>query len=198
MDQIDEYVLEESITKLLQFREIVIDVLNSDSSQIEKLIFMILLASDIADNIKLINDVLISIFDEYFFFFRFEKMDFIFQSKIYKKEYKELLKILPKLNDGNLCLKLKCHEKCTSRCCKDCGIQKRGTCDYFMKIRDTLFENPNKIAADYVFFFSIDYFNTNDFTRQFFNLDISKNVTVDKVFVFNNNKIQKIKKNYVN
>ena len=68
MDQIDEYVLEESITKLLQFREIVIDVLNSDSSQIEKLIFMILLASDIADNIKLINDVLISIFDEYFFF----------------------------------------------------------------------------------------------------------------------------------
>ena len=69
MDQIDEYVLEESITKLLQFREIVIDVLNSDSSQIEKLIFMILLASDIADNIKLINDVLISIFDEYFFFF---------------------------------------------------------------------------------------------------------------------------------
>ena len=114
MDQIDEYVLEESITKLLQFREIVIDVLNSDSSQIEKLIFMILLASDIADNIKLINDVLISIFDEYFFFFRFEKMDFIFQSKIYKKEYKELLKILSTLNDCNLYLKLKCHEKCTS------------------------------------------------------------------------------------
>ena len=64
MDQIDEYVLEESITNLLQFREIVIDVLNSDSPQIEKLFFMILLASDIADNINLINDVLISIFDE--------------------------------------------------------------------------------------------------------------------------------------
>ena len=64
MDQIDEYVLEESITNLLQFREIVVDVLNSDSPQIEKLFFMILLASDIADNINLINDVLISIFDE--------------------------------------------------------------------------------------------------------------------------------------
>ena len=64
MDQIDEYVLEESITNLLQFREIVIDVLNSDSPQIEKLFFMILLASDIADNINLINDVLISIFGE--------------------------------------------------------------------------------------------------------------------------------------
>ena len=64
MDHIDEYVLEESITNLLQFREIVIDVLNSDSPQIEKLFFMILLASDIADNINLINDVLISIFDE--------------------------------------------------------------------------------------------------------------------------------------
>ena len=64
MDQIDEYVLEESITNLLRFREIVIDVLNSDSPQIEKLFFMILLASDIADNINLINDVLISIFDE--------------------------------------------------------------------------------------------------------------------------------------
>ena len=64
MDQTDEYVLEESITNLLQFREIVIDVLNSDSPQIEKLFFMILLASDIADNINLINDVLISIFDE--------------------------------------------------------------------------------------------------------------------------------------
>ena len=38
-------------------------------------------------------------------------MDFIFQSEIYKKEYKELLKILPKLNDCNLSLKLKCHEK---------------------------------------------------------------------------------------
>ena len=50
-----------------------------------------------------------------------------------------------------------------------------------MKIRDTLFENPNKIDADYVFFFLIDHFNTNDFTRQFFNLNISKNVTVDKV-----------------
>ena len=50
-----------------------------------------------------------------------------------------------------------------------------------------MLENPNKIAADYVFFFLIDYLNTNDFTRQFFNLDISKNVTVDKVFVFNNN-----------
>ena len=37
MDQTDEYVLEESITNLLQFREIVIDVLNSDSPQIEKL-----------------------------------------------------------------------------------------------------------------------------------------------------------------
>ena len=36
-------------------------------------------------------------------------------------------------------------------------------------------------------FFLIDQFNTNDFTRQFFNLAISKNVTVDKVFVFNNN-----------
>ena len=114
-------------------------------------------------------------------------MDFIFHSEIYKKEYKELLKILPKLNDGNLCLKLKCHEKCTSRCCKGCGIQKCRTCDYFIKISDTLLENPNKIAADYVFFFLIDYLNTNDFTRQFFNLDISKNVTVDKVFVFNNN-----------
>ena len=64
MDQTDEYVLEESITNLLQFREIVIDVLNSDSPQIEKLFFMILLASDIVDNINLINDVLISIFDE--------------------------------------------------------------------------------------------------------------------------------------
>ena len=64
MDQIDEYVLEESITNLLWFREIVIDVLNSDSPQIEKLFFMILLASDIVDNINLINDVLISIFDE--------------------------------------------------------------------------------------------------------------------------------------
>ena len=64
MDQIDEYVLEESITNLLWFREIVIDVLNSDSPQIEKLFFMILLASDIADNINLINDVLISIFGE--------------------------------------------------------------------------------------------------------------------------------------
>ena len=64
MDQTDEYVLEESITNLLQFREIVIDVLNSDSPQIEKLFFMILLASDIADNINLINDVLISIFGE--------------------------------------------------------------------------------------------------------------------------------------
>ena len=60
-----------------------------------------------------------------------------------------------------------------------------------------MLENPNKIAADYVFFFLIDYFNTNYFTRQFFNLDISKNVTADKVFVFNNDKIQKINKNYV-
>ena len=64
MDQIDEYIFEESITNLLRFREIVIDVLNSDSPQIEKLFFMILLASDIADNINLINDVLISIFGE--------------------------------------------------------------------------------------------------------------------------------------
>ena len=64
MDQIDEYIFEESITNLLRFQEIVIDVLNSDSPQIEKLFFMILLASDIADNINLINDVLISIFDE--------------------------------------------------------------------------------------------------------------------------------------
>ena len=37
MDQIDEYVLEESITNLLRFREIIINVLNSDSPQIEKL-----------------------------------------------------------------------------------------------------------------------------------------------------------------
>ena len=64
MDQIDEYIFEESITNLLRFQEIVIDVLNSDSPQIEKLFFMILLASDIADNINLINDVLISIFGE--------------------------------------------------------------------------------------------------------------------------------------
>ena len=37
MDQIDEYIFEESITNLLRFQEIVIDVLNSDSPQIEKL-----------------------------------------------------------------------------------------------------------------------------------------------------------------
>ena len=42
-------------------------------------------------------------------------------------------------------------------------------------------------------FFLIDQFNTNDFTRQFFNLDISKNVTVDKVLVFNNNNNSKNK-----
>ena len=88
MDQIDEYVLEESITKLLQCREIVIDVLNSDSSQIEKLIFMILLASDIADNIKLINDVLISIFDEYFFFLGSKKWILFFKAKFTKKNTK--------------------------------------------------------------------------------------------------------------
>ena len=46
-------------------------------------------------------------------------------------------------------------------------------------------------------FFLIDQFNTNDFTRQFFNLDISENVTVDKVFVLIII-IQKTNKNYVN
>ena len=40
MDEIDENVLEESITNLLRFREIVIDVLNSDLPQIEKLFFL--------------------------------------------------------------------------------------------------------------------------------------------------------------
>ena len=80
-------------------------------------------------------------------------MDFIFQSEIYKKEYKKLLKILHKLNDCNASLKLKCHKKCTSWYCKGCGIQKCRTCDYFIKIRDAFSENPNKIAADYVFFF---------------------------------------------
>ena len=62
MDQIDEYVLEE-------YNEFT--VISRDSyrrfkfwfTTIEKL-FFILLASDIADNINLINDVLISIFDE--------------------------------------------------------------------------------------------------------------------------------------
>ena len=47
-------------------------------------------------------------------------------------------------------------------------------------------------------FFLIDYFNTNDFTRQVFNLHISRNVTVDKVFAFNNNKVKIINKNYIN
>ena len=42
MDEIDENVLEESITNLLRFREIVIDVLNSDLPQIEKLFFFMI------------------------------------------------------------------------------------------------------------------------------------------------------------
>lgn len=38
-------------------------------------------------------------------------MEFIFKSSVYEREYKDLLKILPTLNQCGLCMKLKC-ENC--------------------------------------------------------------------------------------
>ena len=48
----------------------------------------------------------------------------------------------------------------------------------YIRIRDTLLNNPNKKAADYVFNCLNDYFNLNDLTRQLFKLNISREIAL--------------------
>ena len=126
-------------------------------------------------------------------------MDLILESEVYKKEYRDLLKILPILNDCNICMKFKCHLWQTYNYrCKNCREEKCRNCDVYIRTRDTLLENPNLKAANYVFSFLIDYFNSNDFTRQFFKLDISEQLITENIFKKSNKNIQKINKSYVN
>ena len=100
-------------------------------------------------------------------------MEFIFKSE-YNREYKDLLKILPAINECNLYMKVKC-ENCKNYTftCRSCLKEKCKNCDLYMRIRDPLLENPNRKAADNVFYFLTDYFNSNDLRRQFFKLNIS-------------------------
>ena len=126
-------------------------------------------------------------------------MDLIFELEVYKKEYRDLLKILPILNDCNICMKFKCQLWQTYNYrCKNCREEKCRNCDVYIRTRDTLLENPNLKAANYVFNFLIDYFNSNDFTRQFFKLDISEQLITENIFKESNKNIQKTNKSYVN
>ena len=97
-------------------------------------------------------------------------MEFIFKSE-YNREYKDLL---PAINECNLYMKVKC-ENCKNYTftCRSCLKEKCKNCDLYMRIRDPLLENPNRKAADNVFYFLTDYFNSNDLRRQFFKLNIS-------------------------
>ena len=119
-------------------------------------------------------------------------MEFIFKSSEYKREYKDLLKILPTLNQCGLCMKLKC-ENCKKYTfnCRSCLQEKCKNCNLYIRIRETLLENPDKKAADYVFNFLIDYFNSRDLTRQFFKLNISEQVIKENIFSNSNKNLQK-------
>ena len=66
-----------------------------------------------------------------------------------------------------------------------------------MRKRDPLLENPNRKAADYVFNFLTDDFNSNDLTRQFFKLNISDEIIKENVLLNVKNFFQKINKKYV-
>ena len=66
-----------------------------------------------------------------------------------------------------------------------------------MRKRDPLLENPNRKAADYVFNFLTDDFNSNDLTRQFFKLNASDEIIKENVHLNVQNFFQKIKKIYV-
>ena len=125
-------------------------------------------------------------------------MEFIFKSAEYKREYKDLLKILPALNECNLCMKIKC-ENCKNYTftCRSRLKEKCKNCDLYMTKRDTLLENPNRKAADYVFNFLTDCFNSNDLTRQFFKLNISDEIIKENVLLNVKNFFQKINKKYV-
>lgn len=54
----------------------------------------------------------------------------------------------------------------------------------YIRIRDTLLNNPNKKAADYVFNCLNDYFNLNDLTRQLFKLNISREIVKENALLY--------------
>ena len=101
-------------------------------------------------------------------------MDFIFgNNSVLKKEYEEMVKDLPKLNECDFCQKLHCSfcKKYTFNC-RNCIKEKCKNC-FKIKISKNFNNFSNQIISDFVRHFLFDYFKTSDLTNYFLKMDIN-------------------------
>ena len=100
-------------------------------------------------------------------------MDFIFgNNSVLKKEYEEMVKDLPKLNECDFFQKLHCSfcKKYTFNC-RNCIKEKFKNC-FKIKISKNFNQFSNQIISDFVRHFLFDYFKTSDLTNYFLKIDI--------------------------
>ena len=97
-------------------------------------------------------------------------MDFIFgNNSVLKKEYKEIMKDLPKLNECDFCQKLHSSfcKKYTFNC-RNCIKEKCKNCFKF-----NILKFINQIISDFVKKNLFDYFKTSDLVNYFLKMDIN-------------------------
>ena len=115
-------------------------------------------------------------------------MDPIFKNNELKKEYENLHKnILRSLNECGNCNVFKCIH------CKKFSVNYRfyllwrcQNCTAFNKSKDILLNSGDRLCAQYVGNFLIDYFSVSDLSNEFFNINISEKVREKDILFINN------------